>query len=212
MIPHLSGQAEEREAARGIAARWSEDDARYCFSMGLDPLCQWVESGEAQVDFASLSYDGQGTPPVSKAHLCHVGVEPFFGGIPVTIDDRAADMRDILRVYGVSQSGNKGQLALKLATLAAEVYQAREGELNRYFTGQQFIRTSGLTKRVPSRFPVLRGCELRDTVLSMYLLRHLRGDAILDAEYVDDSYDLEDLARAVVEGRVRMSGAFLKAA
>jgi hypothetical protein len=59
---------------------------------------------------------------------------------------------------------------------------------------------------------VLHGSGLRDTVLSMYLLRHLRGDAILDAEYVDDSYALEDLARAMIEGRVHMRGAFLRAA
>ena len=47
-------------------------------------------------------------------------------------------------------------------------------------------------------------------VLSMYLLRHLRGDAIVEASHVDDSYDLPTLALALLEKRVQLRGAFLR--
>ena len=212
LIPHLSGRSEERDAARQIAAHWSGGRARYCFHMELEQLCQLVESGGAEIDFAGLTYVGQPTQPRPQARLCSIGATPFTAGAPLRIDDRAEELRGALRAYGVSQSGNKAQLAHKLASLSARVYGEHEQELDEYFSGQRFIRVGGAPGQMPRRFPVLGSCALRDTVLSMYLLRHLRGDAIADAGYVDDSYDLEDLARALIEGRVSLSGTFLKAA
>ena len=46
--------------------------------------------------------------------------------------------------------------------------------------------------------------------LTMYLLRHLRGDAIVQVDYEDDSYDLADLALALLERRVQLAGSFLR--
>jgi hypothetical protein len=43
----------------------------------------------------------------------------------------------------------------------------------------------------------------------MYVLKHLRGNAILEADHENDTYDLEDLALALVNGRTSLTGAFL---
>ena len=212
LIPNLTGTGRDREGARQIAARWGDGRARYCFSMGLDPLCELVEAHGAQIDFASLSYTGNSAPPSPQARVSDTCVTPFTPGAPLTVDDTAETLRDVLAAYGARRSGNKARLAHNLAGLCAQVYRQHEPALDRFFTKQRFIRGGGPVGQALRRFPVLEGCPLRDTVLGMYLLRHLRGDAIVEAGYVDDSYELEDLARALIEKRVRLSGCYLKVA
>jgi hypothetical protein len=47
------------------------------------------------------------------------------------------------------------------------------------------------------------------TILAMYIIKHLRGNAILDARHENDTYDLEDLARALLQGEVNVTGNFV---
>jgi hypothetical protein len=47
------------------------------------------------------------------------------------------------------------------------------------------------------------------TVLAMYIIKHLRGNAILDASHENDTYDLGDLATALLRGEVSVSGNFV---
>ena len=45
----------------------------------------------------------------------------------------------------------------------------------------------------------------------MYVLKHLRGNAILEASHNNDTYDHEDLARALISRKVSLTGSFLRA-
>lgn len=96
------------------------------------------------------------------------------------------------------------------ASLSARVYRERQAEMDAYFRRAQLIRSGGWDDRYTQLFPLLEDCPLRDMVLTMYLLRHLRGDAIVEASYVDDSYDLNSLAMALLKERVSLQGAFLR--
>ena len=109
----------------------------------------------------------------------------------------------------MSRQGNKAALVQRLAALSARLYGEREGELDGYFRDHRFIRAGMGSGQQFQTFPVLQGCSLGNMVLTMYLLRHLRGDAIVQADYEDDSYDLADLALALLERRVQLSGSFL---
>lgn len=53
---------------------------------------------------------------------------------------------------------------------------------------------------------------LKNLVLTMYAVKHLRGDAILEAAHSNDTFSEEELALALVTGKVSLQGAFLRVA
>ncbi|HOC67511.1 MAG TPA: hypothetical protein PKO23_01765, partial [Candidatus Hydrogenedentes bacterium] len=54
--------------------------------------------------------------------------------------------------------------------------------------------------------------NLRNLVLTMYAVKHLRGDAILEVSHQNDTYTEEELALALITGKVELTGAFLRVA
>jgi hypothetical protein len=62
------------------------------------------------------------------------------------------------------------------------------------------------------RFPVIENDpSLRNLMVAMYVVKHLRGNAILDASHENNTYTEEQLALALVSGKVVVPGAFLRA-
>jgi hypothetical protein len=49
-------------------------------------------------------------------------------------------------------------------------------------------------------------------ILAMYAVKHLRGNTILDASRVNDTFDLVSLAGALIKGEVSVDGTFVKVA
>jgi hypothetical protein len=47
-------------------------------------------------------------------------------------------------------------------------------------------------------------------LLAMYAVKHVRGNTILEASHVNDTFELEDLARALIGGNVSVNGVFLR--
>ena len=80
-----------------------------------------------------------------------------------------------------------------------------------YFADCQFIRMAMVPKHA-QEFPVLEhlDLELANLLLSMYALKHLRGNAILDPSHENVSYTAQQLAIALVNNKTALSGAFLK--
>ncbi len=44
----------------------------------------------------------------------------------------------------------------------------------------------------------------------MYALRHMRGNTILEARHINDTFELEDMARALIKEDVTVNGVFVK--
>jgi len=44
----------------------------------------------------------------------------------------------------------------------------------------------------------------------MFLLRHLRGNTVVDAGHENQSVQPEDMAEALLTGKAKLSGCFLK--
>ena len=210
LIPHLQGGEGERRLARGIAGRNSGGRQRYCFSLRLEALCRLVEVEGAQIAFPSLSYTEMVSRLISQATVRPLRVTSYGVGRTVTAADTAAALQQRLGAYGVSRQGNKGELVVKLADLAVRVYGEHESEMDRYFRAQPFIRAAGVGSQQPEPFPLLQDILLRNLTLTLYLLRHLRGDAVVDPDYEDDSYSVKDLALALLEKRVQLTDAFLR--
>ena len=46
-------------------------------------------------------------------------------------------------------------------------------------------------------------------LLTMYCVRHMRGNVVLEAAHENTSVNLPDLAEAILAGRVRLNGCFV---
>ena len=81
--------------------------------------------------------------------------------------------------------------------------------MDRFFSQRRFIRTSTLAGDARD-FPVLKSTHLRNMLLTMYAIKHLRGNVILDAWHNNDTFDLLSLARALLKQGVSLTGGFLE--
>ena len=84
-------------------------------------------------------------------------------------------------------------------------------ELDGCFSKRRFIRIASTPPKAQD-FPVVEtlGPDMGNLVLSMYILKHLRGNAILDPTHENDSYTPNQLALALLNKKTAMSGGFLR--
>jgi hypothetical protein len=59
------------------------------------------------------------------------------------------------------------------------------------------------------QFTLLHDLDLRNLLLTMFAIRHLRGNVILDTSYENDTFDLQSFALSLVKEEVQLSGCFL---
>lgn len=99
-----------------------------------------------------------------------------------------------------------------MASLAADEYEKYVPDLDEFFTEHRFIRTTAIPPKTMN-FPVLTDEQtLRGLILAMYAVKHLRGNAILDAAHENTTYTPEEVAKALVDCRLGLSGGFLEVA
>ena len=51
---------------------------------------------------------------------------------------------------------------------------------------------------------------MNNTLLAMYVLKHLRGNTILEASHENNTFELKDLAKSLLNNEVTVNGHFLK--
>ena len=97
-----------------------------------------------------------------------------------------------------------------MAGLAARLYNAYNSSLDRHFQKQKYIKIPRINHaRVPS-LPVLQELELGQMLIAMYITKHLRGNAILDPTHDNNTYELKDLAFALITKKINVNGVFIK--
>jgi hypothetical protein len=207
--PDLGNSLAKRLAAADIARRWRIDHGTLVFQTTLENLAKMIESGEGCPTFPSLIYASKEYTPVATVEVQPSRVQAFYiGGYPVS---RCSGdiLREVLREYGVSMTGNKDDLIAKLAKLAAERYAQALSKLNGFFNNHRLVRIAA-SPPATVELPVLEEVRyLRNLLLTMFALRHLRGNAVLDASHENATYTVEELAHALLAGRVALTGAFL---
>ena len=209
--PDIGKMVSRREHARAFARKWGGNTGEYCFEMTLPTLERMVEETKATVMFAMLDYHhAEDRPLNATAYMREEGIEAYairgcaFGKCT------ADKLQNVLVEYGGTQSGTKEVLRKRLADVAAKRFRDHLPELDRYFRGRRFIRTGRATNE-PLQFPVLEDTgTLRYLFTAMYVLRHLRANAILDTTFSNDTFPDSDMALALIEGRISVGGAFLK--
>ena len=210
--PEVGKSDAKRQKARQFAALWRTDEGRLCFSTSMGRLAEMVESRVVVPSFPTLNYTVDHKGPTATAEVPDDRVLAFFIG---GFHDRKSNgdtLKDILREYGVSMTGTKAKLLQKLAKLAAKEYAERRPEMDAFFSENRFVRISTMPPK-SERLPLLEDAPLlRNLLLTMYAMKHLRGNAILDVVHDNTTYSVEQLAHALVTGKARFTGAFLRAA
>jgi len=90
----------------------------------------------------------------------------------------------------------------------ADQYAMKAPEMDQFFGARQFIRLTH-ERTESKRLPVLQGHPMAGHLLTIYCVRHMRGNVVLEARHENTSVNLLDLAEAVLAGRVRLSGCFV---
>ena len=210
--PEIGKSESKCRKAREFAERWRMDEGRLCFSTSLDRLSQMLERGVVTPSFPMLNYTFDYRGPVATAEVSENRVPAYFIGGFYDRKSNGDVLKDILREYGVSMTGNKAKLLQKLAKLAAKQYAERRPEMDAFFSEHRFVRINAIPPK-SERLPVLEDQPmLRNLLLSMYALKHLRGNAILDVAHDNNTYTEEQLAHALLQGKVAFTGSFLRVA
>ena len=208
--PEIGKSEAKRARAREFAETWREDEGRLCFSTSLTRLTEMEERREVVPSFPTLSYTYSGRGPIATASVSEDRVPAYFIGSFHGAKSNGETLREILREHSVSMSGNKAKLLQKLARLAAKEYSERLPTMDRFFTEHRFVRINTIPAKA-DRLSLLEDVPLlRNLLLTMYALSHLRGSAILDPVHHNNTYTEEQLAHALLTGKVGFTGAFLR--
>jgi len=209
--PELGDSVKKREAARRFAKRWRVDRGRLCFTTTIKKLDQMLRDRSVECSFPTLNYakekqeGGSASVQVQPSH-----VQAFYVGAFPTEGLNAETLKEILRDYNVPMTGNKGVLIKKLANLAAKEYKNHQPQMDRFFRTHRLIKV----RQVPAnavKLDVLGESvpDLQTLLVTMYILNHLRGEAIVDASHENNSYTSEELAHALIMRRVSLKGSFI---
>ena len=209
-IPELSRRESVRTLARQIAGQWGADRGRYCFNTDIPTLARMIEHHRFRISFPTLNYMHPRERQQSRAQIAQSELQRYTVGKYLTARHTAEAIKSVLGAHGVSMTGRKEQLLEKLANLSAKVYEEHESELDHYFSKHRFIRISAGRTSPGQEFPVLDDLDLRNMLLTMYIVKHLRGNTILEAGYENDTFDLVSLARALLKQEITLTGSFLR--
>jgi len=211
--PELGDSRERRPAAEQFATQWRTDHGRLCFQTTIARLDEMLKQGLAKAEFPSLNYGYENQDAqVAHAQVESSNVRTFTVGRYPTAGLSGEDLKAILRTYNVSMTGTKDVLVGKLAELAAREYEKHLENLDRYFRKQRFVRINQTVTNA-TYLPVLEGVPaIGNLIVTMYLAKHLRGNAVLDPDHDNNTYTTQELAHALMRRDVTLTGAFLRVA
>ena len=209
-MPDIGNQKKQRLMAKRFAKRWNNGRGQLCFSSTLDRLAKMLKKPDISISFDTTRYKDENMKLDPTVSIGGKRIERFaVGGYP-TIQNNNETFRDILRNNGVSMTGKKMDLTEKMARLAAKLYETYQASIAKHFQGQNYIKIPQLVRNQETAFPLLPSLELSQLLLAMYILKHLRGNAILDPNHDNNTYTLTDLARALINKKVELGGAFVR--
>jgi hypothetical protein len=208
LVPTLSATEDVREIAEAIAKRWKIGEGRFCFFTSIENVEEMLVDERCDIFFSSTNYAMAVKPSPSEADLAEKHIASFRIGEIITHELPNESLKEVLRRYGKSMTGKKEELLEKIADVLCERYDIMLPFLSEHLAKQKYLRISRTVNA--SLFPFMQDANVVDrTVLAMYILKHLRGNTILEASHENDTYELEDLARALLRGEVKLSGNFV---
>lgn len=209
MHPVVDRDISIRYQAKRLAEKWRLDNGMYCFTVDIDTTEKMLSEEQWEISFPNLNYQEKEQNAESYAYLTEESVPRYIIGRFLSSASTGGEIKTVLKSHSVSMTGRKEELISKLAKAAAQVYNGKKRELDEYFSKNRFIRIEDGYNRTPKSFPVLEDCQLRNMVLAMYAIKHLRGNTILEASHNNNTFDLVSLAKSLITGEVSVSGSFV---
>jgi len=209
IMPDAGDDKRKRRMALEFAQRWSVTGT-FCFTVSLDIIAEMIETPGLQISFKGIRYKGSNDCQIPEIKVNGSRVERYAVGRYPTFQSTNEKIKGILQAYGVSMTGKKEALIEKIAKLSVFLYSEFNDTLNEYFTTRKYIKIPRLEKDREKSFPLLGNLDLGQMVLAMYIVRHLRGNVILDSTHVNDTYELIDLARALICSKIEVNGVFVR--
>ncbi len=208
-MPSMSDNPALRSKARQIARAWGKGSGRYCFTTDIQDMERMVADLRMRLSFPDLKYgEADKTESEAAAQVRQKALETFDTPFRVNAKSSNEAIRDLLRKFEQKLTGRKEDLIRRLAALIVEKYATSQPEMDEFFGTRSFIRLAH-EPSVSKRLPVLQGNPLSGHLLTMYCLRHMRGNAVLEAQYENNAVGLVDLAEAILTDRVRLTGCFV---
>ena len=207
--PDLKPDDAQRCHARRLAEEIGHGTGRYCFESSLADLDRTLDDERFRLRFPRLRYGPPLIDWVPSAKLRTEAVPCYCVPAPLSADKTNEVLHHVLREFGRRTSGRKDQLIRRIAQLLAEQYGDAEPELDAFFGARRFVRLKAGHGRWRG-FAVLLGHPLSPSLLTMFCLRHMRGNVILEASHRNTSVALTDLAEAILHRRVKLEGAFVE--
>ncbi len=198
--------------AVSLSEKWRVDDGRYCFETDIEHLEKMVDRNY-RINFPTLNSDYQTKGRSSFAKIDGVQFEDFGVGRIPTVFSNCTDLKSRLKDHGISSTGRKEVLIEKLANLSADSYAKYEPRLDKFFGNHRFIKIDALPSTKFNEFPVLCHSDvssIREMILTMYIVKHLRGNVILESSHCNNTFDLLPLAQSLLKCEVSLDGRFLK--
>lgn len=205
--PELEDEPPQRQFAKGVARKYRTAGGDYCFSMPVSELQGLLDQESVSLRFANLRYLQRIQALHTTARLRKEQIPRF--GISWRKLETLDQFRDALRAHGEKISGTKDQLLKRTARLVAARYAAVAPELSEWFADNPFVRVPK-EEHFAAPFPLLNEDPLKNLLLSLFLMRHLRGNTVVDVNHENQSVQPEDMAEALLCGKVKLSGCFLK--
>jgi hypothetical protein len=207
-VPFLPEKGGEREAAKAIARDWRVGNGKFRFFTPIEKVEEMLQDERCEISFPSINYLRSVLPVPPQGVITEEHIPSFGTGKVLTQSLPNRSLRHVLRRRGMSMTGRKNELLEKVAVVLCDRYNEMLPSLDEHFRKQKYLRIPR-TKR-PYLFPcVEKPSMIERTVLAMYILKHLRGNTLLDAGHENDTYELQDLAGALLRGEVTLSGNFV---
>jgi hypothetical protein len=210
--PDLGASLPKRDAAVHFARCWRTDQGRLVFRTTLEKLEEICRRGEGVPAFPALAYAGDSHLPTAAVEVTASSVTAYRIGRFPTRKCTVDELRQVLRDHGVSMTGTKEELIAKLAALAAVTFEAKKAALDDSFKANRYLRIATAPSETAD-LPALNEIRhLRNLLLAMYALRHLRGNVVLETSHENATCSIEELALALLHGKVAFEGALVRVA
>jgi len=209
-VPELSKEIDKRQLAKTIATQWRIDNGRYCFTTDIEHLSQMITQENYEITFPNLEYMHPQKSSNSEAQIQETRVNINVVGSIITVDHSVESIKRVLQNHGISMTGRKEELLEKLAQLSTKLYEESEPELNQYFKKHKFIHYKNSYGNHGQTFPILENLDLKNIILTMYIIKHLRANTILESQHKNNTYTTLKLSQALLKKEVTLNGAFLK--
>jgi len=202
----------KRQTAKEFSKLYAVNSEKYCPAVQLSKIEELQEQKIAYIYFGNLSYTEVAEESMTKSQASLKKESVRFYKIDKFLLESAPNkkLQEILKHFGDKISGRKEEIVERYTGVAIKEYNKALSELDKCFADKKFIKVSLYSHDEGGQeFEVLKENPIKNLLLTMYFIKHLRGNIVFDIGYENDTYSAKDLAKALIDRKVSLDGGFV---